>query len=157
MDRIAAAMARNALAKSERRWARVTHAKQKDAHVNTLHCTPHQLDVLRHMMGINDSYQATPRPYRNYAAVCPADPCYAEMVQAGLVERYGTATGPDDYDYYRCTEAGKTAAMASHKAIRLSKPKRMYAKFLALSDVFPDLQFRDFLVDPRFAESRRNA
>lgn len=119
--------------------------------------TPAQLDILRHMLGINDPAQAVLRPYRNYAAVTPGDAQYTDMAQAGLIERYRQATTPTEYDYYRCTVAGKTIAMASHKSIRLSKSERKYLKFLDLREVFADLTFRDFLVDPQFAEARRHA
>lgn len=119
--------------------------------------TRDQLDTLRHMLGINDPALAAPRPYRNYAAVNPGDPHYTGMERAGLVECYHKAGEQSSYDYYRCTDAGRAAAMASHKTIRLPKSKRVYIKFLGLKDVFADLTFRDFLVDPQFAETRRNA
>jgi len=125
--------------------------------MNPINCTSEQLDTLRHMLGINDPRQRVPDPYRNYAAVIHGDPHFILLAQAGLVERYRIAQTDGEHDYYRCTDAGKAAAMKSYKTIRLSKSKRVYLKFLDLKDVFPDLEFRNYLVDPRFAETRRNA
>lgn len=119
--------------------------------------TRDQLDTLRHMLGINDPRQRIPQPHRNYAAVNPGDARFVDLARLGLVECYRKAGEQNSYDYYRCTDAGRAAAMASHKTIRLPKSKRVYIKFLGLKDVFADLTFRDFLVDPRFAETRRGA
>jgi hypothetical protein len=124
--------------------------------MNTANCTPDQLDTLRHMLGINDPYQRVPVPYRNYAAVPHGDPEFIALAQAGLIECYRTATGPTDYDYYRCTESGRTAALSSYKTIQASKSKRVYRKYLEVSDALTGLSFRDFLVDPQFAETRKN-
>ena len=119
--------------------------------------TPEQLDLLRHMLGINDPSQRVPVPCRNYAAVSPGDPCYLDMAQAGLVERYRVAAGANAYDYYRCTDAGREVAMASHKTIRWSKSKRVYRKYLNVSDALTGLTFSQFLRDPQFADLRREA
>lgn len=119
--------------------------------------TPEQLDLLRHMLGINDPSQRVPAPYRNYAAVPPGDPCYLEMAQAGLVEIYREAAGANAYDYYRCTDAGREAALVSHKTIRWSKSKRVYRKYLDVSDVLTGLTFSQFLRSPQFADLRRDA
>lgn len=115
------------------------------------------LDMLRHMLGINTPEQRVPTPYRNYAAVNPGDPLFVELTALGMVERYRVAGGDFEYDYYRCTEAGRLAAMRSYRTIRLSKSKRVYARFLNISDAYGDLTFREFLTSPRFAEARRDA
>ncbi len=61
------------------------------------------------------------------------------------------------YCWYRCTELGKSAALASHRRIRLPKPKRLYRRFLKLGDVFPELSFREFLTSAEYAEVRHDA
>jgi len=108
------------------------------------------------MLGINAPYDRKPKPYRNYAAVNPGDGEYAELERLGAVERCGGVPW-SEYDYFRCTEAGKAAAMASHKSIQCSKAKRVYHRFLDLSDCCPDLTFKEFLTNPKFEEARASA
>jgi len=117
--------------------------------------TPDQLHTLRHMLGINDPSKRVPRPYRNYAAVNPGDPEFIEMARAGLVEIYRARGSGSEYDYYRCTEMGRLAAMRSFRSIRYSAAKRRYIAYLNVSDAVPDLTFRQFLTHPDFAEARR--
>lgn len=109
------------------------------------------------MLGINTPDDRLPRPHRDYAAVDPGDPDFAALAALGAVERYRTAGAGSPYDYFRCTDVGRTKAMASHKAIRRSKSQRMYSKFLDIKDALGDLTFRDFLTDPQLAQTRRNA
>jgi hypothetical protein len=119
--------------------------------------TAKQLDMLRHMLGINDRSKKHPKPYRNYAAVEPGDALLVELERLGMVRRYHEAASPvTPYDWYECTETGIEAARASFYRRRYSKAKRMYSLYLDLSDGC-DLQFRDFLTDPEFAAIRRDA
>lgn len=48
------------------------------------------------------------------------DPQYVELARLGMVERYRTPSPGFAYDYYRTTDIGRAAAMASHKTIRHS-------------------------------------
>lgn len=124
-----------------------------------MNLTDDQLHTLRHMLGINTPNDRMPRPYRNYAAVNPGDAEFAELERLGAVECYrraGTVSG-FEYDYFRCTEAGELAARRSHRKIRRTKSQRVYAKYLDISDVFPDLTFGEFLKLPEFSDSRREA
>jgi ribosomal protein S27AE len=108
------------------------------------------------MLGINDPSISTPRPYRNYAAVEPGDAEFAELERLGLVELYKISCPPFvQYDYYRCTETGRTVAIASHKSIRWPRGRRRYVSFLRLRDACPGVSFREFLTDPLYAEARR--
>lgn len=116
--------------------------------------TTEQLETLRHMLGINDPYMKEPKPYRDYYAAPHGDVAMWRMALAGLVERYAVDRC---YDWYRTTVTGRGAAMASHKAIRASKPKRLYAKFLDVRDCWPDLTFRQFLTAPELRETRQRA
>ena len=118
--------------------------------------TNNQLYTLRHMLGINTPNDRVPRPYRNYAAVTPEDPEYIELKRLGAVERY-VCQGSAEYHWYRCTEAGKLAAMRSHRKIRRTKSQRRYVKFLDVSDCYQDLTFREFLTHPYFKDARESA
>lgn len=113
-----------------------------------------QLRVLRHMLGIDDPYMPKPKPYRDYYCACPGDPKLHELARLGMVRLYSTH---GSYEWFETTDAGREAGMASHKTIRKSKGKRLYAKWLDISDCFPDLKFKDFLTDDHFAETRRAA
>lgn len=116
--------------------------------------TAEQLRILRHMLGIDDPYMATPKPYRNYYCANPGDPKLHELARLGMVELYSTH---GSYEWFACTAAGKEAGCDSQRAIRKTKSARVYAKYLDISDCFPDLTFKDFLTDPHFAETRRTA
>lgn len=120
--------------------------------------TEDQLDTLRHMLGINTPYDRVPKPYRNYAAVNPGDPEFLELEKRGMVKRFARAKpGVTEDDYYRCTEKGRLEAMRSHRNIRKSRSQRRYNKYLEVSDICPDLTFKEFLTDPAFKESRKEA
>jgi hypothetical protein len=112
------------------------------------------LDTLRHMLGINDPSVGRPKPHRDYAAVNPGDAEFAELTALGAVERYRCASSGFPYDYYRCTDAGRAAAMASHKDIRWSKSKRIYSKFLEVRDALGDVSFKEFLTNSEFKQTR---
>jgi hypothetical protein len=116
--------------------------------------TPEQLRILRHMLGIDDPYMAAPKPYRDYYCANPGDQKLHDLARLGMVERYSTH---GSYEWFRCTAAGRAAGIASHKTIRHSKGKRLYSKYLDVSDCFPDLTFREFLTDAHFYETRRAA
>ena len=118
--------------------------------------TKSQLHTLRHMLGINTPFDKVPRPYRNYAAVVPGDPEFVELEHVGAVEKCGKPPW-SGYDYYRCTEMGKDAALKSHKSIRYSEAKRRYTRFLHIRDSFSDLTFTEFLTSPEFKSCREDA
>lgn len=63
----------------------------------------------------------------------------------------------DGYHWYRTTDMGRAAAMASHKTIRYTKAKRVYSKFLDARDALGNVTFRDFLTHPDFKQSRDTA
>jgi hypothetical protein len=121
--------------------------------------SPPQLDLLRHMLGINDPWMRVPTPYRDYAAVCPGDPEWVELERLGAIECYRRADGIGGslFDWYCTTPLGRAAAMRSHRTIRKSRGKRVYSAWRGLLDCFPDLTFREFLKDPQFREVRRSA
>lgn len=116
--------------------------------------TNEQLQTLRHMLGIDKPDEAAPEPYRDYYCANPEDPELVAMEAAGAVERYAVQGG---YWWYRTTPAGRAAGIASHRATRLPKRKRVYRRWLDVSDTRADLTFREFLASPEFAEIRAAA
>jgi len=115
-----------------------------------------QLHILRHMLGINTPWDKFPKPFRNHAAVNPGDPVYLELERLGAVERFESKIN-SEYHYYRCTEAGRSAACASHRKIRLSSAKRRYSAFLEMCEIAPDLTFHEFLTGDEWKEAREAA
>jgi hypothetical protein len=116
--------------------------------------TDAQLDVLRHMLGINDPWHAEPKPHRDYYCANPGDPVLHELARLGAVRLYSPR---GRYEWFTTTEAGRAAALASYSKIQKPKGARVYARFLDTCDVWPELTFREFLVRPVFAEARRAA
>ena len=106
------------------------------------------------MLGINEPWDRVPKPYRNYYCANPDDKELKELEALGVVELYSTH---GRYDWYRCTDAGKAKAIRSHRTIRYAKSKRVYGKFLDISDCRPDLTFKQFLTSPEFKETRKTA
>ena len=104
------------------------------------------------MLGINTPGDKYPRPYRNYAAVNPGDPKYLALAAIGAIEFSGRRF---ELDYFRCTDAGKEAAIKSHKSIRYGRARRVYLRFLDVRDCDCDLSFKEFLTNPDYKEARR--
>ena len=119
--------------------------------------TEKQLDILRHMLGINTPNDRIPKPYRNYACVNPGEPEFVELAERGAIERYETWDKNTQYHWYKCTESGRLAALRSHRDIRKSKAKRKYSVYLDLTDCCPDLTFKEFLTHPDFKDARNRA
>lgn len=113
-----------------------------------------QLETLRHMLGINTPDDRVPQPYRDYYCANPGDAELLALEAAGAVERYSMHGG---YHWYRCTPAGRAAAMASHREIRSKRSRRVYSKWLDVQEALPDVTFHEFLTNPVFADTRRNA
>lgn len=118
------------------------------------HTDTEQAQILRHMLGIDKPEARVPVPYRDYYCASRGDTVLAAMAAAGLVECYRR---DEHYDWYTTTEAGRTLAFRSHRASRNPKAKRVYLRFLSISDVYPGLTFREFLTRPEFADARRHA
>ena len=115
-----------------------------------------QLHTLRHMLGINTPDDRVPKPYRNYAAVSPGDKEFVELERQGAVEEY-RVRGGSEYSWYQCTKEGRCTAMESHKSIRKTKAQRRYSMYLVMTDIYPELTFKDFLTHPDFSTARREA
>lgn len=111
-----------------------------------------QLRTLRHMLGIDRPEVNHPKSYRDYYCASRGDDHLKELARLGAVQMYRQSDG---YDWYCCTEPGRTAAFESHKRTLLPKAKRLYIKFLDIKDAIPDLTFGEFLTGPEFDEARR--
>ncbi len=121
--------------------------------------TKKDLGTLRHMLGIETPEKATPAPYRNYYCATPGDAHMTHLANLGMVEMYAKTTAGQggNYEWFRCTDAGRAAAMKSFASIRYSKAARRYVRYLQISDAYSDLTFHQFLTSPEFAEARREA
>ena len=113
--------------------------------------TVEELRILRHMLGIDQPHVRHPKPYRNYYSANPGDPALHALMAAGAVRLYSASGG---YESFTCTEDGRMAGIESQRTIRLPKAQRMYRAFLDLSDAWPDLTFRQFLIDPSLRRLR---
>lgn len=113
-----------------------------------------QLQTLRHMLGIDKPDERAPEPYRDYYCASRGDADMAELARLGAVRLYRQC---EHYDWYTTTDAGRAAAIASHRKIRLPKSKRIYSRYLDVSDVHAGLTFHEFLTSPDYAESRAAA
>lgn len=76
--------------------------------------TDEQLQILRHMLGIDKPAVRVPDPYRDYYCAMRGDAGLAELEQLGAVRMYRQC---EHYDWYTTTAAGRSAAIASHHVI----------------------------------------
>lgn len=113
--------------------------------------TEHHMQILRHMLGIDVTDVRSPKEYRDYFCACHGDADLAELAAAGMVKMYDKCS---QYEWFTTTDAGKAAARASQRARLQTKSKRMYSRFLDISDCRPDLTFREFLTSPDYADTR---
>lgn len=123
---------------------------------NTAHCqtyTDEQLRILRHMLGVDDRRNKV-RPYRDYYCANPGDEALVELARIGAVSRYAERYG---YHWYRTTDQGKAAGIASAEARVLTPAKRRYMDFLDAKDACPDLTFKAFLTGRSSHEPDRPA
>lgn len=116
--------------------------------------TNEQLQTLRHMLGIDEPSERDPQPYRDYYAAYKGQKEMLELEAIGAVRRFAEC---EHYHWYTTTDAGRAAAIASHRAIRLSKPNRIYSKYLDFADTHSGLTFREFLTSPDYADARAAA
>lgn len=123
--------------------------------MSTTVVTEGQLHILRHMLGLNDQQdRRNPEPYRDYYCANAHDVALEKLAHLGMVTRCSDGGG---YWTYCTTERGRYLAMKSARLRRWPKSKRVYAKFLEISECFPDLTFGEFLKADQFADCRRNA
>lgn len=119
-----------------------------------MYLTNEQLDTLRHMLGINDPNKHKPKPYRNYYCAAHNNMDLLELERLGMVHMYQR---DELYDWYCCTDTGRTAAINSFKSIRRSKAQRTYSRYLDVKDVRPGLAFHEFLTSSDYESIRKEA
>jgi len=88
--------------------------------------TDEQLRVLRHMLGVDDRRHKV-QAYRDYYCANPGDAALVELERMGAVSLYAERYG---YHWYRTTDQGKAAGLASAAARVLTPAKRRYMDFL---------------------------
>jgi len=113
-----------------------------------------QLRTMRHMLGIDDPWVREPYPFRDYYCANPGDEKLHTLAKLGGVELYETR---GSYEWFRCTDDGRAAALRSHKTIRKSKGARVYSKFCDIRECYPGLTFKAFLTSTEFKDSRSRA
>lgn len=116
--------------------------------------TPDQLKTLRHMLGVNDPYARYPVPTRNHYAATPGDPELYELQRMGAVERTHAQAG---CEFFKTTDAGRSAACASFRTIQKSRGARVYRAFLKACDFDADLTFHRFLTHGDYSRMRNSA
>lgn len=113
--------------------------------------TEAQLDILRHMLGINNPSRATLEPYRDYFCANPNDADLQALSTIGAVELYSQRDG---YDWYKTTEAGRAAAIESARKRLPKRSQLRYSRFLDVKDCYRNLTFKEFITNQRWAEYR---
>jgi hypothetical protein len=116
--------------------------------------TDSQLRTLRHMLGIDNPRLAEPVPYRDYYCADKGNVELHELERVGAVRLVDDRLG---YEWFVTTDAGREAAIASHATIRYPRERRVYLRWLSISDTMPGLSFHDFLTLPEWNDDRRKA
>lgn len=106
-----------------------------------------QLEILAHALGLN----YTPRKHRNFycAQLASGAPPAAidDLVKRGLLAP-GRSINEGQDRYYIVTAAGiELTKRAFPPPKPLTRAQARYQRFLQLSDVIPDLTFREFLAN----------
>lgn len=101
--------------------------------------TAEQIEILQHSLGIDREKRS---PWRNYYCDEAGAPQLEALVSLGLMS-HGRAVN-ESQRYYHVTAAGVAVAVDALPA-PYSRSKQRYRRFLSVSDVMPDLTFRDFL------------
>jgi len=115
------------------------------------------LHILQHSLGLDDYGQG--RQYRNHFVTGPGskdwDACRA-LTEAGLMtENKGHSLLTDGDSVFYVTPAGiEFVAKNSPMPPKVPRDRRRYLAFLDLTECCPDLTFKQFLTEPRFAAYR---
>lgn len=103
--------------------------------------TDHDLHILRHSLGLDDSGRGN--QYRNYFAANPSDPDMARLGAAGLMELVKTPTIWGGLECWRVTVRG-LAEVEDRKPqpVKLTRSQARYRKFL---DMDTGMKFGEWL------------
>jgi hypothetical protein len=102
--------------------------------------TADQVHTLQHALGLDRDRR---EPWRNYYCATFADPALEALVELGMMKR-GRPLNQGESRYYHVTPAGEAVARAGLPPKRTRSEAR-YLCYLHVSDVMPDLTFREFL------------
>lgn len=107
-----------------------------------------RLQILQHSLGLDQFGRGN--MYRNRFITGEGSIDYPHcmaLVERGLMERRGFSALTGGDWFFEVTEAGKTFVLEhSPKLTAKQRLRDRYNRWLDLSDVMPDLTFRDFLV-----------
>lgn len=113
------------------------------------------MSALLHMLGLDADHR---KPWRNHFVAGPGHHSNAELaalVEAGHIAQARTPKFlPSDDVVYVATEAGIAHAIAENYRANPVPPmaKRRYLHWLRISDVAPDLTFREYLRRKMYAD-----
>jgi hypothetical protein len=107
---------------------------------------PDMLHILQHSLGVDRFGRGE---YRNHFVTGEGSldhPACMDAVSRGLMQRHPGNALTGEMDLFVVTEAGKQFVRDNvQKVDAKQRRKDRYSRFLDLSDVMPDLTFRDFL------------
>ena len=111
------------------------------------------LSPLLHMLGLDAKRRD---PWRNLYVTGPDDAKMLALADAGLVYRAVTPGFCARGDVvYMATERGKSVAIAENARVNPppSRSRARYLRWLDVSDVCPDLTFREYLMRKMYEDS----
>lgn len=107
------------------------------------------LHILQHSLGVDKFGRGD--QYRNHFVTGEGSidhPLCMMAVEQGLMTRHAGNALTGEMDLFLVTDAGRVfVARHSPKPDRKQRAKDRYSRFLDLSDVMPDLTFRQFLAE----------
>jgi hypothetical protein len=116
--------------------------------------TPKQIHILQHSLGISKPHD---KPYRNFYAVYSDSDGIRDLellVEKGLMINSGSSPVNSDMVYYQVSDAGRKVAFDQLPKDTRTRAQKRYEKYLDIRDVWSDLTFKEFLIDPYFKEAR---
>ncbi len=116
-----------------------------------------QLEIMLHTLGLNDPYRK--ESYRNYFVASSGHsdlPAILWLVSLGMmVEKHAPGFLENGDRVFHVTDKGKEYCRINRE--RPSLAKRRYHMYLEVSDLDPDLTFKEFLTSPYYADARARA
>lgn len=107
------------------------------------------LPIIQHSLGVDRFGRG--RQYRSHFVTGEGSidhPICMEAVELGLMTRHPGNSLTDEMDLFLITDAGRAfVAKHSPKPDRRQRARDRYSRFLDLSDMMPDLTFRQFLTN----------
>ena len=114
------------------------------------------LEILLHSLGLRDPM--IEESYRNYFVAGPGHDDLLRLLDLcwkGLMKEH-PGPGPGflnkDDRFFRATPLGIAVAL-KHRP-KITRAQCRYLRFLSVAEAWPDLTFREFLIQPEFAQYR---